>query len=949
MLYTPLDAENALGIAERRVRTRLHPISLIFINLDDLNGGVVFNISEDGLALSAAMILPDGHLPTMRIQFPGSSDWTVASGQIVWKSKSKKEAGVRFVDLTEEARRQIRSWIASEAAPGESRQEASAPSIGMTEEARQRMKGGIFREELRGASRLDSKTAQEGQHSWRAGRNEAAKSSILESLNLGAVTEKRIGNVNIITPSGASPNETESLAAKPALPRARDLSRGLPHPVASSSAPDRRAHPRTRIIPLGLMQLGENNGGIALNISEGGLAITAAVILAEDDLPSLRFQFPDSGNWIETSGQIAWRSESKKEAGVRFVGLTEEAQQQIRNWISSQVLGGESCPERETPPVLLNQQDALGGVDAHTPNSPVSGAESSGAAAEQLIQSMDISPAAQTSLNKTPEVNAEPTVPQRRFISGDLDGQGNAPPISNRRVHLRKPVVPPGYIDLAKNNGGIVLNVSESGLSLMAAVAVGNDPFPSMRFQFPYCSDWIEARGQVAWKSESGTHVGVRFVELSEDARQQIRKWISSEALSSGVQEQIEKIRQAQNLRVESLILGSPAPGEVVQKNSQAGHLLPDAISNPQEVKVPVSASTAPQPGGIPSDEGVLKVRWRAKDRRRNLGARGRTWGRMATITGLIGLITLTVGGIVRNRDVGNKMIAVVAWKTGVTSGAVKSETHPLESRIASAPTPSVGKMDLQARGEESLPAEKHQSPGTSPINSPRQVRSAERPSASIIPKPQNRPSENASTPGKQIKEPPLAAAIVNRPSVQIAERQRVGSLPATPPQLEPNMVSPVNLDSGLPRGALPVEVKKESSPSPPKPAETPVNITGLVAMRTDPYPSLRIPTELGSKKSPRGASLQLGHLVTRVEPAYPEEAKERGIEGTVKLHAIFGRDGAVKGLSLISGPALLVPAAMNAVREWHYSQTILDSQSVEIEEDIAVVFRLSNSAATKN
>jgi hypothetical protein len=43
------------------------------------------------------------------------------------------------------------------------------------------------------------------------------------------------------------------------------------------------------------------------------------------------------------------------------------------------------------------------------------------------------------------------------------------------------------------------------------------------------------------------------------------------------------------------------------------------------------------------------------------------------------------------------------------------------------------------------------------------------------------------------------------------------------------------------------------------------------------------------------------------------------------------------------------VPAATNAVREWHYSQTILDSQSIEIEEDITVMFRLSNSAVTKN
>jgi hypothetical protein len=43
------------------------------------------------------------------------------------------------------------------------------------------------------------------------------------------------------------------------------------------------------------------------------------------------------------------------------------------------------------------------------------------------------------------------------------------------------------------------------------------------------------------------------------------------------------------------------------------------------------------------------------------------------------------------------------------------------------------------------------------------------------------------------------------------------------------------------------------------------------------------------------------------------------------------------------------VAAAMNAVRGWHYSQTLLDNKSIEIEEDISVEFRLSNSAAARN
>ena len=85
-----------------------------------------------------------------------------------------------------------------------------------------------------------------------------------------------------------------------------------------------------------------------------------------------------------------------------------------------------------------------------------------------------------------------------------------------------------------------------------------------------------------------------------------------------------------------------------------------------------------------------------------------------------------------------------------------------------------------------------------------------------------------------------------------------------------------------------------------------------------------------------------MGHLVMRVDPLYPEEAKQRGVEGTVKVHAIFNREGAVESVTPVNGPPQLVPAAMNAVRQWRYSQTILGGQAMETEEDVTVQFRLS-------
>jgi len=49
-----------------------------------------------------------------------------------------------------------------------------------------------------------------------------------------------------------------------------------------------------------------------------------------------------------TTGQIAWKSESKKKAGLQFVGLTAEARERIRSWIASGTTSNELYPETIT-------------------------------------------------------------------------------------------------------------------------------------------------------------------------------------------------------------------------------------------------------------------------------------------------------------------------------------------------------------------------------------------------------------------------------------------------------------------------------------------------------------------------------------------------------------------------------------------------------------------------
>src|ERR1700722_13722051 len=121
---------------------------------------------------------------------------------------------------------------------------------------------------------------------------------------------------------------------------------------------------------------------------------------------------------------------------------------------------------------------------------------------------------------------------------------------------------------------------------------------------------------------------------------------------------------------------------------------------------------------------------------------------------------------------------------------------------------------------------------------------------------------------------------------------------------------------------------------------ETPISATGSVAISSQR--SVPVPAD-GSKAAQNGRNLQVGQLVNLVEPVYPAEAVQQKIEGTVKLHAVIGTDGAIESLAQVSGPQVLVNASMAAVRNWKYSPTRMNGQSIETQEDISFVFRLPN------
>jgi TonB family protein len=83
------------------------------------------------------------------------------------------------------------------------------------------------------------------------------------------------------------------------------------------------------------------------------------------------------------------------------------------------------------------------------------------------------------------------------------------------------------------------------------------------------------------------------------------------------------------------------------------------------------------------------------------------------------------------------------------------------------------------------------------------------------------------------------------------------------------------------------------------------------------------------------------GSLLYRVEPEYPEPARQRQMQGSVVLDVRMGRDGAVQAVNLVSGQALLADAAIVAVKQWRFKPRLVKGQPVEMQTKVMLNFRL--------
>jgi periplasmic protein TonB len=178
---------------------------------------------------------------------------------------------------------------------------------------------------------------------------------------------------------------------------------------------------------------------------------------------------------------------------------------------------------------------------------------------------------------------------------------------------------------------------------------------------------------------------------------------------------------------------------------------------------------------------------------------------------------------------------------------------------------------------------------------------------------------------------------------------------PAPPPTPPPTTTEPQHVSRGaseIPNGVIlspPIIRHDVLVGTGPEPTSGPLvgmdQGSGLPDAGTGVFAGSHVATVVreGAKGPTRVSSgVMEGSLLAKVAPTYPAIAKTAGIQGTVVLQATISMAGTIENLRVVSGPAMLQQAAMDAVKAWRYRPYLLNGEPVEVETTVNVIFAMN-------
>jgi len=759
-----------------------------------------------------------------------------------------------------------------------------------------------------------------------------------------------------------------------------------------------------RIESLCPVSLGPDNGGIVLDISEDGLAIQTIRELGGDSLMEIRVGLPSHGPIFQIEGQVAWTSESRKQAGLTFVGLPEQSREEIREWIVKQnpsgdlVSGTAPAGSKENRVVPIPSSSGLKihsgsmaffnkGLDFESmfPSERALGSREAGVPAVQpgaVEQSSEVSATplkdwvanieqrakkARAKFGNELGDTARPEVPDAVVPTAsdaekaeEATSQDEHEPITSASAtsiltsmpSTGMPEIFPrpvetdhdSLLDIAPEPQDEPLAASEAKFDseIASPIPAGHTepglaeadrtvvPFPSPReTEAQVDSSSSLAEGPSALPGPLSDSEATEILAKSADGS-------SAEEMIAGLRAAIERRNAGKSLSHREIFNGHaseqqaeviPVPVEPTPKAASktliasAVSMTPVAPSSALPVgALPVTneagpkelgasnqqvaeavKKNAPQPG-IPAPSNVVQPRAKSASMKRSWMPRGVTFEQAATVMLTIALLV----------GIGLLWRALKVKPEGDSANAGDS----VSQRISDL-TKAADELDSEvAAASAGSPVERaHATPAPSFSRQQPKLASS---STGLNNGPNNAQSvASASAP----------AQTAQQPSESPAQKEATASAP--PPQTSKSTNS-------LASGSAPESGAGQKPNNDSTPASAPT-----VAPQAQVVSGVSTPSSSGGA----GDRVVPTSLLYRVEPLYPTDAVQKQIEGTVKLTAVIGTDGKVIGLGVVSGPTVLVSAALSAAREWRYVPALLNGEPIETQTDITIEFRLPAAA----
>ena len=123
--------------------------------------------------------------------------------------------------------------------------------------------------------------------------------------------------------------------------------------------------------------------------------------------------------------------------------------------------------------------------------------------------------------------------------------------LQDRRRHTRQLMTPHLYVALnSSTSGGILTDVSEGGMALnLVGPPVSDEVLLDLNLSGS--DEHFQTKGEVTWTKDSERRVGLKFVDLAESSRLQIKKWLANAPVASELKQNLQSERNepATNVR----------------------------------------------------------------------------------------------------------------------------------------------------------------------------------------------------------------------------------------------------------------------------------------------------------------------------------------------------------------------------------------------------------------